>query len=456
MIAAIFELADLWTTGIDAHEYACFLIRLFHDIAHGVPPDQYLWKPTSEVMHGGYTEPQKTRAKEEAVDVLTLDDEGCVLSESHGPRPPLERADDAGNGRQSPCSLEPSQDELEREATSHADELMPRQMHRLTGQPAPLRSSPLRRGRRPVTSDASGVAPERRLQSSLERGADLWSLPPIGLANGMTASIGAPPPTAPPRSHSPTGGMTQGIAQYSRLSHTSSGRVTDGVAPPTAGLSEEGLEGGLTTLLWRQRARPPATRPPTRPSAYPSEAPPATTRPLPATSRHPSTTIWRPATREGPPQGERRVMGMTKSVSSPAIEGGRHASRLLGARRDNLPPSKAERAALEEAMAATLLQALAARRDERGQNASGLRTSYLPQGYLLHATPHPTPHPMPPTSERHPERAEGLRAPLGLMRLNSMSTAARSTQAGAAKLVPHPPWPRAQHGAQPAAARPRQ
>ena len=35
---AFFELADLWTIGISAEEYADFLMRLFDCIAEGEPP----------------------------------------------------------------------------------------------------------------------------------------------------------------------------------------------------------------------------------------------------------------------------------------------------------------------------------------------------------------------------------------------------------------------------------
>ena len=93
---AIFELADLWTSGIDAIEYALFLSQLFHRIADGQPPDAYLWLPTAAIVHGGHTSPRNLRADEppppaashveqnaSMVDLLRLDDHNNVTEESH-------------------------------------------------------------------------------------------------------------------------------------------------------------------------------------------------------------------------------------------------------------------------------------------------------------------------------------------------------------------------------------
>ena len=93
---AIFELADLWTAGIDSVEYAAFLLQLFHRIAEGQPPDAYLWLPTDRITHGGYTSPKKMRRDEpppppnsrdnecmQVVDFLRLDDANEVAEESH-------------------------------------------------------------------------------------------------------------------------------------------------------------------------------------------------------------------------------------------------------------------------------------------------------------------------------------------------------------------------------------
>ena len=100
---AIFELADLWTAGIDSVEYAAFLLQLFHRIAEGQPPDAYLWLPTDRITHGGYTSPKKMRRDElppppnsrdtnkcmQVVDFLRLDDANEVAEESHTMEQPL-------------------------------------------------------------------------------------------------------------------------------------------------------------------------------------------------------------------------------------------------------------------------------------------------------------------------------------------------------------------------------
>jgi len=54
---SIFQLADLWTLGVEADEYVEFLWGLFRCIAKGSPPDAYFWKADPEITWGGYVRP---------------------------------------------------------------------------------------------------------------------------------------------------------------------------------------------------------------------------------------------------------------------------------------------------------------------------------------------------------------------------------------------------------------
>ena len=51
---AMFELADVWTQGMEPHEYAAFLYELFGHVAEGTPPDLYLWRPDDQIEYAGY------------------------------------------------------------------------------------------------------------------------------------------------------------------------------------------------------------------------------------------------------------------------------------------------------------------------------------------------------------------------------------------------------------------
>ena len=51
---AMFELADVWTQGMEPHEYAAFLYELFGHVAEGTPPDVYLWRPDDQIEYAGY------------------------------------------------------------------------------------------------------------------------------------------------------------------------------------------------------------------------------------------------------------------------------------------------------------------------------------------------------------------------------------------------------------------
>lgn len=58
---AMFELCDLWTSGIDEQSYSQWLLDLFGRITNGTPPNACLWLPSSEIEHGGYDRPVKRR-----------------------------------------------------------------------------------------------------------------------------------------------------------------------------------------------------------------------------------------------------------------------------------------------------------------------------------------------------------------------------------------------------------
>lgn len=218
---ALRRLADLWTAGIDAIEYADFLHTLFHQIAEGTPPDLFFWRPTHAIVHGGYTSPCKMRPQDvmasprrvTTVDVLTLDDGDRAVVSHYAAI-----AARGGGG-----------------------------------------SSPLRGGRCCIDECPSDEAAIRRLtMSTLELGV---APPHTAPSEGPTTStsrgrdvLGAPPPTAPVSGEASAHG--RGDARWhdrkwhrpagARASCNRNGRPhSSGMAPPTAGMSAAGLLGGV-------------------------------------------------------------------------------------------------------------------------------------------------------------------------------------------------------------------
>ena len=281
---AIFELADLWTSGIDAVEYSVFLRHLFRQITEGQPPDQYLWLPTERIVHGGYTSPRKLRADEpprddgsssrDEIDFLRLDAANNVAEESHRLRP------------YEPDHLYVPPDSEEGEHLAAMRDAL---------------RSPLRGGRRGGVSDdaeATGAAVEHhaRQRPTSSPGRRTPKPPATSQPHAhpyrpfRRASINAdaPPSTAPSdpsrnpfefadaewhgatwhRPRSSAGGSRDGLSNSGSLSNSPSAATLSAAAlanalaarakfttaahdsiraPPTAGMAANGLSGGVTT-----------------------------------------------------------------------------------------------------------------------------------------------------------------------------------------------------------------
>jgi len=264
---ALFELADLWTAGIDAVEYAVFLLQLFHRIAEGAPPDAFLWLPTEQIVHGGYTSPRKLRADEPAsrppplnhvaVDVLRLDDNNQVAEETHTveERPPavVTEDDDQEGGQLRPSQRSPLRGG--RCAESESDVLLAELGLSERRRPT---SSPMRRNQ--LLTASSSTLPGSNEQRHGAR-------PP---------SAPVPPPSAPPKlrdearaprwhgtkRHRPRSSSTASAASRSSLSEVLDdeplSRSADQLRPPTrAGMTAAGpgdfgvavLDGDADALL---------------------------------------------------------------------------------------------------------------------------------------------------------------------------------------------------------------
>lgn len=263
---AIFELADLWTAGIDAVEYATFLSQLFHRITEGHPPDAYLWLPTAQIDHGGYTSPRKLRADEPpppvhsrggvsmggVVDLLRLDDENNVAEERHtlalsvATAPPSPPKSPLRGGR-------PRGFESEAGAFAAAHELSER--------------------RRPTSSPTKRAPPAAphtalpRLDDGSHRAARLQAF------RAAAASAAAPPPTAPAckaddarqRLHTSASSCSLRDGPESAFSALADRALaaamrararsveSQGRPPPTAGMGAKGLDGGVTTIRRAQQ-----------------------------------------------------------------------------------------------------------------------------------------------------------------------------------------------------------